>query len=108
MVRGEEVRDQALKEEHFARGGDEGGVGGCGVIKRPVEVVRAVAHKAELHDGVLEFLVGNLFLCERWLVWGGLGSVYYEARLTGKSDGLGPLKLLQFFLVQLLTFAAHL
>ena len=67
MVALEEVWEQAGEKQHFAGGCDEGGVRGGVVIPGPVEVVRGVAGKAKLHDGILEFLVGNFFFYDTLL-----------------------------------------
>ena len=59
----EEVGDEAVEEEHFARVRDQRGVWGLVVFPGPVEVVGRVAGEAELHDGVLEFFVTNFSFC---------------------------------------------
>ena len=61
MIASEEIGNEALKEKHFSGGGDEGGVRGFVGAPGPVKVVRAVTGEAELHDGVLEFLLGDFF-----------------------------------------------
>ena len=62
---GEEVGEETLEEEHFPRGGDESGVWGFVCRPGPVKVVRAVTGEAELHDWVLELLLGDFFFCKR-------------------------------------------
>lgn len=70
MVAFEEGGEEAVEEEHLARGGDngfvdgEGGLGGPGVV----EVERRVTGETELHYGVAEFLVEDflsLGLCKQ-------------------------------------------
>lgn len=69
VLSGEEERDEAVEEEHFARCCDERVVDGAGVVAPgPVEVVRGVAGEARLENRVLHFLLGDLFFCEFVLV----------------------------------------
>ena len=84
----EEAGEEAVEEQHFARRGDEGlvevrGIGLVGGLPGPVEVVRAVAREARLHDGVLEFLV-------RDFLFGGLkvlGAGNFVLLVRGDGDG---------------------
>ena len=63
----EEVREQAGEKQHLAGGCDKGRVRGGVIVPGPVEIVRRVASKAKLHDGILEFLVGDFLFCDALL-----------------------------------------